>query len=483
MAVRTQLYACEPTFLENYLNRTLNATPTEITAAQLKFGPSAKAKSDPLDDDDDDDDDEPDSYREQGDEAVISINGVLSQDGPSWIAQLFGFQGTAYSDILVGIARAEANPNISRLTLRVNSPGGDVGGVDQVWQALRAFSKPTKAINTNLMASAAYYIASACDQILAETPNAETGSIGCVFAGYDDTDALGAEGVKRVRIYSANATRKDSNVDTEAGRAELQLRADAQERNFIDRVATGRSIPYAKVKSDFGNGAVFVAQDVDGSKPNAVSVGLIDGMAYLGDLPAPITVSPRPSLPGITNATDSQTTTRARAQGEKTMLNLDALLEANPQAKAEYQARITAADKAGADRVQSRIDQVKTFLDLKATDTGYDQTEVESLRALATQVILGTEEPAAVRSFARMVDMQVEKRKVSGAQTQTKAQGETAPTTAGGNPVLAKAVSSLGQKRVDEVMAYCQKNGVDLAAALNAEIEYTEARASLKKGA
>ena len=220
--MKTQLWACEPTYLENYLTTILNATPAQIEIAASLFGPrprlDAKTLADPKIQaglfDEPDDDDEDDIYSEDGEEAILNISGVLSQDGPPWIAKLFGFEGCAYASILDGIAKAEANDNIKTLKLNINSPGGDVQGVDQVWQALRGFSKPTKAVNQGMIASAAYYIASACDSIESATPNAETGSIGCVFSGYDDTDALDQMGVKRVRIYSSNASRKDSNLDT-----------------------------------------------------------------------------------------------------------------------------------------------------------------------------------------------------------------------------------------------------------------------------
>lgn len=263
-------YFCEPHALSEYLTRIASATPDEIAKAGAQFG------------DRNEDDDDDDIYDEDGDEAQLQIAGILSEAGPPYLAKLFGIQGTSYAAIRSGIARAEANPAIKTIRLNVNSPGGEVNGVDSCWQALRASSKPTIAINNGLMASAAYYLASGCDKIVAMSPNDETGSIGCMFAGYDDTDMLGSEGVKRINIYSKNADRKDSSFTTKEGRAELQDRADAQEAVFLDRVATGRRTTIDNVKQNFGHGSVMIAEHPDRSQPDAISVGMIDGLMVPG---------------------------------------------------------------------------------------------------------------------------------------------------------------------------------------------------------
>jgi ClpP class serine protease len=451
------LYFCEPSYLSEYLTRIANATPDEYAKAQALFG-------DKTDDEDDDDD----IYDEDGEEASLSISGILSRDGPSWLARLFGLQGTAYSNILDGIARAEANPNVKRLTLKIDSPGGDVVGVDECWQALRACSKPTLAINTGLMASAAYYIACACDEIRATAPGNETGSVGCYFGGYDDTDMLAEMGVKRIKIIAADSPRKDSDLTSKAGRSELQLRADAQCRGFIDRVAQGRALDYETVRTTFGAGSVMVAEDPDPSKPDAISVGMIDGLSKGATMPGK---GPKqPAALAIASISVTEQISGPQGQGENTM-KLSELLAANPEAKAEYTAALDAADAAGAKRVQARIDIAKPFLALAVTEGGYTKAEAEQIGKLAASVMVGEDDPAALKSFARLVDLQVESRKTAAAMAETSALRETAPHQADSG-VMTQAVAKLGQKRVDQIAAYCKANQRDLNASLQAELEH-----------
>ena len=475
--MRLQIWACEPVFLQNYLAKVQNAKASDIETARAMFG---MGDSDPSDE----------IYSEMGDEARIQVNGVLSQDGPPWIAKLFGFTGTAYSAILAGIARAEANPAISKLTLLINSPGGDAQGVDPVWQALQSSTKQTQAVNVGMMASAAYYIGCACDKITANAPNNETGSIGVYFAGIDDTDAMDQAGLKEVKVFGVHSTRKDSSVATKAGIAELQLRADAQERNFVARVAAGRGITEKKVNSKFGNGAVFVAEDMDPTKEDAMSLGLIDGLSpgVIGKA----NVQPDDDEP---DDDDIEVETRARsyvrpnkprsqisapAEGEANM-TLKEFLAANPQAQAEINELTTAAEAKGAARVQARVDAAKPYLSLASTKEGYNPAEVAHIGKLAVAVALGDEEAPALKSFVRMIDMGVESRKGTQAAAETKDQGETSPTTQDPG-VMTQAVATLVQSRVNVIAAYATENKLDINAVLKAEMDHVS-KLPARKGA
>lgn len=473
MPLRMALYFCEPSSLTEYLTRLGNATPADFEKATAQFGPRAS-----INNDDDDEDEDDDIYGEDGEEASLSISGILSRDGPPWIARLFGIQGTAYSDILAGIAKSEANPNIKQLTLKFNSPGGDVVGVDECWQALRACSKPTIAINTGLMASAAYYIACACDKIKASAPNYETGSIGCYYAGIDDTDALEQEGMKRIKVIAADSPRKDSDITSKAGRSELQLRADAQCRAFIDRVARGRGLDYETVRTTFGQGSVMVAEDPDPSKTDAISVGMIDGLMPGVDAPGN---GPKQTAKAIATVPTSEPKPviqpAPQGQGDRPMpQKLSELLATNPEAKAEYDSAIQAAEKAGALRIQSRIDAAKPFLALQATKEGYTQAEVDKIRAFAMDAALGTKTVDSVQAFVGMVDINVESRKTTQAQTETQAQGETVPTQLDPG-VATKAKATLKPERIAEITAYATTNKLDVNAALQAEIDYVAQQA------
>jgi ClpP class serine protease len=208
----------------------------------------------------------------RGGEATIEITGPLSMNGPGGFMRFLGIGGTSYKSIIQAANEAAEDEDIKTVRLRVNSPGGQIQGVDETWMALMALSekKHVVAENHGIMASAAYWLASAADEIVATSPTAETGSIGVIITSYGSDS--------KYTVLSRNAPSKAPDIETKEGRQILQDRADALERIFIERVATGRGVTVETVKKKFGRGGVLVAEDPDKSKPDAISVGLIDNL-------------------------------------------------------------------------------------------------------------------------------------------------------------------------------------------------------------
>ncbi len=79
--------------------------------------------------------------------------------------------------------------NIDTIVLDVDSPGGNYYGTPETSSKIRAArdSKPIIAVANSLAASAAYWIASAADEIVV-TPSGDVGSIG-VLAVHTDFSA------------------------------------------------------------------------------------------------------------------------------------------------------------------------------------------------------------------------------------------------------------------------------------------------------
>ncbi|HJX81458.1 MAG TPA: S49 family peptidase [Candidatus Udaeobacter sp.] len=264
---KEQVWAMEPNYLHDYLEK------LELAALQ----PIPKAWFD--------DDDEEESrlaklytLDQKTGIATIDVTGPLSMTGPSFWARYFGMSGTGYKSILQALTEANANASVKGIMLAVNSPGGEVNGCDLVWQNIRGSSKPVVAANCGMMASAAYYLSSAAESIYASSPGDETGSIGVVISGIDDSGYLEKNGVRRINIYSKNAPNKAMSFSTEKGRELLQSRVDAFERLFHSRVAEGRGIPASEVTEKFGAGGIFMAGDPDKTQKDALKMGLIDGI-------------------------------------------------------------------------------------------------------------------------------------------------------------------------------------------------------------
>ena len=127
--------------------------------------------------------------------------------------------------------------------------------------AIRNTRKPVTAYVSNMAASAAYWLASQADEISAQNAMTRVGSIGTVQT------LLVNPSVKQ--ITSSNAPKKRPDVTTEAGVKTVVEHLDDVEALFIADVAAGRSVTEKKVKSDFGQGGLLLAEE-------AKSVGMID---------------------------------------------------------------------------------------------------------------------------------------------------------------------------------------------------------------
>lgn len=263
-----EIYALEPIFAQRYLNTLENATNDDRNMALDRFG-----------------DEEPEGILSQdGNSATITISGVTSPNGPSPLARYFGFSGTAYKDIVNAANQLKNDSSVEDVRVVMNTPGGTVEGVDSARQALAELAKVKNVVaeNHGMIASAGYYMASAVPKITAVSDFAKTGSIGVIIAGLDNTEAMAERGYKKVRIVSKNAPDKAPDISTDHGIEVLQREVDATERVFIRAVAEGRDKTDQYVIDNFGKGAMLIAEDPDGSKPSALSVGLIDSVDSSG---------------------------------------------------------------------------------------------------------------------------------------------------------------------------------------------------------
>lgn len=206
--------------------------------------------------------------------AVLPINGVITPK-PTFMSMLFG--GTALSDLSAWFKNCMADASVDTVVLNVDSPGGQVYGVDEMASMIADMkgAKKVHAIANNLMASAAYWISAACDSI-SMTPSAEAGSIGVYGVHVDMSKALEANGISPT-IISAGRYKTEGNpyepLSKEA-RAAMQDRVDQTYASFVKRVASGRGVSQTAVREGFGEGRVLGAQD-------ALKAGMVDRVETL----------------------------------------------------------------------------------------------------------------------------------------------------------------------------------------------------------
>jgi signal peptide peptidase SppA len=209
--------------------------------------------------------------------AVISVFGIIAQHA-SQVDDISGPGGTSTERVGDSLKKAVADPSVASVVLNIDSPGGNVNGV----QALAAEiykargQKPIVAQVNSMAASAAYWLASAASEIVI-TPGGLVGSIGVYQLHQDVSKAAAAAGLKFTFI-SAGKYKVEGNsyepLTDDASKASQAL-VDSYYGNFTSDVARGRGVPVDQVRNGFGQGRVVKDNDAVKAKM-ADRVGTLD---------------------------------------------------------------------------------------------------------------------------------------------------------------------------------------------------------------
>ncbi|MFV0679647.1 S49 family peptidase [Ottowia sp.] len=169
-----------------------------------------------------------------GHTAMVSIKGVIADDGES-----------SAEYILPALRSALEDSDSKALILLINSPGGSpvqAGLInDEIRRLRQKHDKPIYAVVEETCASAAYYIASAADQIYVDKASI-VGSIGVLMDGFGFVDTLDKLGVER-RLMTAGANKgflDPFSPQTEEQRQFAQVMLDQIHQQFISVVKQGR---------------------------------------------------------------------------------------------------------------------------------------------------------------------------------------------------------------------------------------------------
>ncbi len=206
--------------------------------------------------------------------AIIRVEGSIGES-----STLSPFGGGVYSEEIINyIHRADQDPSVKAIVVRINSPGGAVVASDEIHSELRKVDKPVIASMGDVAASGGYYIACAADRIFAN-PATLTGSIG-VYSQIPNAEELmkklGVE-VVIIRGGSSKAAGNPFEKMSEEDMAIIQAMVDEIHEMFINLVAEERDMPVEKVR-ELADGRGYTGQQ-------ALELGLID---ELGNLPEAI---------------------------------------------------------------------------------------------------------------------------------------------------------------------------------------------------
>lgn len=178
---------------------------------------------------------------------------------------------TSLSVLAKDYEAALLDPAVTSILFEVDSPGGVASGPGEFARSVRGRdrSKPVWVYVSGMAASAAYWIASAADRVIAADESL-TGSIGVVL-NIHSQELPDRDGFREFELTSSNAANKRPDVTTEEGRAVLTQTLDEIEGVFLRDVATFRGVSVDQVIAGFGQGAIFTGME-------ALRRGMIDGL-------------------------------------------------------------------------------------------------------------------------------------------------------------------------------------------------------------
>ena len=202
--------------------------------------------------------------------ALIDVSGILIN---SPRPQILGEGEHPVSLLLEQLERARRDRLVKAVLLRINSPGGTVVASELMHDEIMRFKesgKPVVAVMMDVAASGGYYVACACDEIVAQ-PSTVTGSIGVIMQMFDVSGTMQMVGVKSDAITSGAL--KDAGSPLRPMRPEereaFEVIVKEMYERFIKVVGAGRpKLSEADVRR-LADGRVYTATQ-------ALEAGLID---------------------------------------------------------------------------------------------------------------------------------------------------------------------------------------------------------------
>lgn len=221
---------------------------------------------------------EPRRYENQNGVGVIRVEGVLARRA-NLMMRVSG--GTSTEMMRSQFREAMNDRDAESILFVIDSPGGTVDGTQEFAEEIyRARGKkPIKAVALGTVASAAYWIGAAADELYLASDTTVAGSIGVVATHVDVSRAEDRMGIKTTEITAGKYKRISSQYAplSQEGRAAMQDMVDGIYTAFVQDVAAFRKRPVDAVLEKMADGRIFL-----GSK--AIEAGLADGFVMEQDI-------------------------------------------------------------------------------------------------------------------------------------------------------------------------------------------------------
>jgi protease-4 len=208
---------------------------------------------------------------------LVSISGTISTSPEKGLLRS---RPSLVQEVVAQLRKAEKDPDIKAVVLRINSPGGTVTASDILYHELLAYKERTGvklvAVMLDLAASGGYYVALPCDRIIAH-PTTITGSIGVIFMRPELSGLMSKVGVQ-VAVNKSGEKKDMASYFRPATAEETRMLQELTEqlgKRFTRLVKTHRNIP-EDIMTDIASARVYLADE-------ALERGLVDRIGYFQD--------------------------------------------------------------------------------------------------------------------------------------------------------------------------------------------------------
>ncbi len=152
------------------------------------------------------------------------------------------------------------DPEVTKILLDINSPGGVVNGAIECASTISKSRKPVYTYIEGMGCSAAYLLASASRKILM-SPASEAGSIG-VQASWTNMEGFWSKlGIQKVYFHSKYSDKKNLSPGTKEGKEAEQKLLDETWDLFAGAICKHRGITVEELVEKYGQGEVFLAKE------------------------------------------------------------------------------------------------------------------------------------------------------------------------------------------------------------------------------
>ena len=294
------------------------------------------------DEDEDEDYNTTGLYEEESVTAVVHISGVIMKSD--------GWCSSGTQTIAKKIKALEADDKVNSIFIKIDSPGGMVDGTQALHETLKNCKKPTLAfVDDGLCASAAYWIASGCDEIWTSKTTDRIGSIGTMLTIANLDKMYEQEGIQIHEIYATKSKDKNKDFkDASNGNYETVISEMLNPINeeFINSVKSARP----NVSEKTLTGKVFMSNQ-------AIKLGLIDQIGSYED-----------AIIHLSNKAKTSNSTSKTPQNNHTMNLWQKLF---PNAKSESEAQ---------EQFETEIEASEKFTAIRAENEAF-KTELQSTKA------------------------------------------------------------------------------------------------------